>query len=304
MIAFVVFCLNPLFRANFHYLALSSCIDNQKTSNPKNMDKAANYLEINRESWNRKTEIHLKSDFYAHDQFLNGETSLNDIELKLLGDIKGKRVLHLQCHFGQDTISLSKLGADVIGVDLSDKAIESAKQIAAQMNVNTKFICCNIYDLPKHLNQQFDIVFTSYGVIGWLPDLDQWAEIIAHFLKPNGQFVFVEFHPVLWMFDDEFEKIGYNYFNTGAIVETLSGTYAEKEADIRQDYVMWNHSLSEVVNSLIRHDLEINSLDEFDYSPYNCFQKTIEIAPKKFRIAHLDNKIPMVYSIKAKKKNS
>lgn len=209
--------------------------------------------------------------------------------------------MHLQCHFGQDTISLARLGAKVTGVDLSDKAIERANELAKKTNAQTTFICCNIYDLPNHLEGQFDMVFTSYGTIGWLPDLDKWAQIVARFLKPKGKFLFVEFHPVVWMFDDNFEKVGYNYFNTGAIVETENGTYADKEAPIANEYVMWNHGISEVVNSLLKSGLTINSLDEFDYSPYNCFSRTIEFEPKKFRIEHLGNKIPMVYAIKATK---
>ena len=268
------------------------------------MNTEQNYIEINRKSWNNRTEIHLKSEFYDLDGFLKGKTSLNEIELNLLGEIKGKTILHLQCHFGQDTISLSRLGADVTGVDLSDKAIESAKQIANDTNSNTKFICCDIYELPNHLDEKFDVIFTSYGTIGWLPDLDKWAKIISKFLKPNGQFVFVEFHPVVWIFDDNFENIAYRYFNSGAILETESGTYADKKADIIQSYVMWNHGISEVLNSLIKNGLEIKSFDEFDYSPYNCFNKTIEFEPKKFRIEHLEDKIPMVYSINATRKNN
>ncbi len=192
----------------------------------------------------------------------------------------------------------------VTGIDLSDKSIEAAKELAVKANADTNFICCDIYDLPNHLNQQFDIVFTSYGTIGWLPDLDKWAAIVSHFLKPGGQFVFVEFHPVVWMFDDNFDKVGYSYFNSGAIVETETGTYADRNAFINQTYVGWNHGMSEVLNSLIKNGLEINSLDEFDYSPYNVFRGTEEVSPKKYRIKHLDDKIPMVYSIKATKKNS
>lgn len=226
---------------------------------------------------------------------------MNPIELNILGDIKGKSILHLQCHFGQDSISLGRLGAEVVGVDLSDKAIQTAEDLAKQTNSTAKFICCDIYDLPEHLDQQFDIVFTSYGTIGWLPDLDRWACIISHFLKPSGQFLFVEFHPVVWMFDDNFEKVGYNYFNTGPIVEIEVGTYADREAAINQEYVCWNHSLSEVISSLIHNKLEITSFMEYDYSPYNCLLHTVEFEPKKFRIKHLDNKIPMVYAIVAKK---
>lgn len=262
-----------------------------------------NYKEINKKSWNNRVDTHLESEFYNVANFIKGKSSLNSIELELLGNLTGKTILHLQCHFGQDTISLSRLGAVVTGVDLSDKAIESAKKLAKETQSDATFICCDIYDLPNYLVQQFDVVFTSYGTIGWLPNLNKWAKIISQFLKPNGQFVFVEFHPVVWMFDDNFEKMAYNYFNSGPIVESETGTYADKTAEIEQDYVMWNHGLSEVFTSLIQNNLEINTFKEYDYSPYNCFNETIEFETKKYRIKHLENKIPMVYAIVAKKKD-
>ena len=266
------------------------------------MKKEDNYIAINRQSWNNRVQSHMNSDFYDLEGFLKGNTSLNSIELELLGDIKNKQILHLQCHFGQDSLSLGRLGAHVTGVDLSDKAVESAIELANKTKIDANFICSDIYELPKCLDKQFDIVFTSYGTIGWLPDLDKWAKIVAKYLKPGGKFVFVEFHPVVWMFDDDFEKIAYHYFNKEVIIETEKGSYADKTADLSQEYVMWNHSMSDVVNSLIKNGLEINSLDEFDYSPYNCFNKTEEFKPNKFRIKHLDNKIPMVFAIVATKK--
>ena len=266
------------------------------------MNENKDYLKHNKNAWNNKTEVHIASEFYDMKGFLNGNTSLNEIELKLLGDVKGKRILHLQCHFGQDTISLQKLGASVVGIDLSDKAIETAKEIATQLNSDSTFICCNIYDLPNYLNEEFDIVYTSYGTISWLPDMDKWAKIISQFLKPNGKFIFVEFHPVVWMFDDAFEKVGYDYFNSGDIIETENGTYADKSAPITQTSVNWNHSISEVVNALLKNGLTLNALEEYDYSPYNCFANTIQIEPKKYRIKHIEKKIPMVYALVATKK--
>lgn len=266
------------------------------------MNTEDNYLEVNKHSWNNRVDVHLESDFYDMKGFLEGKTTLQSIELNLLGDVSGKTILHLQCHFGQDTISLSRMGAKSVGIDLSDKAIESARKLAVETNADATFVCCDVYDLPNHLDQKFDMVFTSYGTIGWLPDMDKWAKTVSHFLKPGGKFVFAEFHPVVWIFDDNFEKIGYRYFNSGAIIETESGTYANPEAAIEQQYVCWNHAMSEVVNALIQNGLEINSLNEFDYSPYNCFRNTVEIETGKFRIKHLDDKIPMVYSILATKK--
>lgn len=264
-------------------------------------EPSKHYLTINRQSWNNKVDSHLRSEFYDMDGFLKGKSSLNDIELGLLGDVKGKTILHLQCHFGQDSISLSSMGATVTGVDLSDKAIDTARRLAKDMGTDTDFICCDVYDLPRCLEQQFDIVFTSYGTIGWLPDMDQWASVVEQFLKPGGRFVFVEFHPVVWMFDDDFKQVAYNYFNSGAIVETEEGTYADKTAPITQEYVSWNHSLSEVITSLLRKGLTLKSFEEFDYSPYNCFNHTVAVATGKFRIKHMDNNLPMVYALVAEK---
>lgn len=263
-----------------------------------------NYLEINKNSWNAKVDTHVKSDFYFVDEFLKGRNSLNSIELDLLGDLKGKSILHLQCHFGQDSISLSRLGAKVTGVDLSDKAIETARDLTKQCEADTQFICSDVYDLPNVLNEKFDIVYTSYGTVGWLPDLDQWANVIHHFLKPGGKFVMAEFHPVIWMFDDDFNEVKYNYFNEKPIVETNEGTYADKNADLVLDNITWNHPLSEVLQSLIKKGLSIENFQEFDWSPYPCFNQVEEFEKGKWRIKQFGNKIPMVYALAAHKKSS
>lgn len=262
----------------------------------------SNYVEINKNAWNLKTEIHIKSDFYGNEAFLKGKSSLKEIELNLLGNIQGKSILHLQCHFGQDSISLSRMGAKVTGIDLSDKAIERARGFAQQANVDTEFISCDIFDLPNHLDKQYDIVFTSYGVIGWLPDLDKWAAIISRYLKSKGKFIFVEFHPFIWMYDYDFKTIEYNYFNSGEIVETNKGSYTDKNADIEYSTVSWNHSTSEVLNSLIKHNIEINSFDEYNYSPYNCFNHTIQIDTDKYQIDILGDKVPITFSVVGTKK--
>ena len=264
------------------------------------MDES-NYIEINKQTWNNKVPVHVDSSFYDVERFLKGKNMVPKIDLDLLGDLNGKSLLHLQCHFGIDTLSLARLGANCTGIDLSDKAIEKAQELNKELGLNSKFICCDVYETPNHLDEKFDIVYTSYGTIGWLPDIDKWAKVISHFLKPNGKLVFVEFHPVLWMFDDDFTKIQYHYHNEKPIIEEYSGTYADKDADIKTDYIGWNHSLSEVFQSLINNGLQIEHFEEYDYSNYNCFNETIEFEPNKFRIMHLENKIPMMYSLVVKK---
>ena len=263
------------------------------------MKKEDNYIAINKKAWDNKTPYLIQSPFYDMESFLQGKNTLTPIELELLGDVTGKRVLHLQCHFGQDTISLGRMGATVTGVDFSEAAIQQAVELAHKTRVSSRFICCDIYDIPNHLDEQFDIVFTSYGTIGWLPDLNKWAGVISKFLRPGGKFVFAEFHPVVWMFDPLVEKVQYNYFKSDAIIEIDMGTYADKTAPIETETVSWNHSLSEVINSLILNDLQILSFNEYDYSPYNCFMNMDEYENGKYRFNSHGNKLPLVYSITA-----
>ncbi|MBC7425711.1 MAG: class I SAM-dependent methyltransferase [Bacteroidia bacterium] len=259
------------------------------------------YFNDNKLLWNEKTKHHLNSEFYDLAGFKAGRDSLNPVEIALLGDVKEKSILHLQCHFGQDTLSLARKGAKATGVDLSDTAILHAKQLNTELNLAAEFICSNVYDLNEKAGS-FDIVFTSYGTIGWLPDLDKWAEVIRRHLKPGGTFIMVDFHPVVWMFDDDFTHIKYPYHNHGVITETNKGTYADRNAPIRQISHGWNHSISEIINALVSHSLNINSFDEYNYSPYNCFNGLIETAPGKFKIERFEDKIPMVYAIKATRK--
>nr|WP_304608109.1 class I SAM-dependent methyltransferase [Lentiprolixibacter aurantiacus] len=244
----------------------------------------------------------MQSEFYDVKGFLSGNSSLQEIEIGLLGDLKGKKILHLQCHFGLDTLSLARLGADVTGVDLSDKAIGKARDLAEESGLEARFICCDLYELVTHLDEQFDLVYTTYGTIGWLPDLNKWASLISHFLKPGGELLFIEFHPVIWMFDDDFKEVGYDYFNTRPIIETESGTYADRDASLEQELVSWNHGLGEVFSSLLNARLEIVLFEEYDYSPYDCFKNTREEEPGRYRIKHLSHKIPMVYALKARKR--
>jgi len=261
--------------------------------------EASNYIALNRQNWNNRVEGHLNSEFYGMKSFRAGENSLKQIELNLLGNVSGKKILHLQCHFGQDTLSLARMGAQVTGIDFSDRAIEEATKLSEELQINARFICCDIYDAPQYLDEKFDIVYTTYGTIGWLPDVQKWANVIAHFLKPNGQLIFVEFHPVVWMFDDDFKHIIYNYFQENPIIEEISGSYANKELEITDTTITWNHGLSEVYQALQQAGLSIQHFSEYPFSPYNCLRNMIESEPNRFQIEHLQNKIPMVYALTA-----
>lgn len=265
------------------------------------MEIYQSYFEENKQSWNKRIAIHKDSVFYDLDSFKKGKSSLNKIELEELGDVKDKTLLHLQCHFGMDTMSWAREGAICVGVDLSDEAINLAKEINAELNLDTEFVHCNIYDLKQNLDKKFDIVFTSYGTIGWLPDLDAWAEIVAYFLKPGGIFYIADFHPALWMMDENFEHIKYNYFNTAVITEEISGTYSDRTAPIKSIEHNWNHPFSEIIAALLKQNLQIVQFNEFPYSPYNCFNNLEQGTDDMWHIKGMDEKMPMMYSIKAVK---
>ena len=187
-------------------------------------------------------------------------------------------------------------------MDLSDEAIELAKKINDELGLSAEFICCNVYDLQQHLDKKYDIIFTSYGTIGWLPDLDKWALIIAYYLKPGGTFYIADFHPTLWMMDENFEHIKYNYFNTEVIVEEMEGTYSDRSAPIKTMNYGWNHPFSEIFSALIKNDLVIEQFCEFPYSPYNCFNNMEQGDDGMWRIKGMGEKMPVMYSIKAVKK--
>ncbi len=200
--------------------------------------------------------------------FKRGETSLKSIELEEVGEVEGKSLLHLQCHFGMDTLSWARLGASVTGVDFSDKAIAVAKSLGDEVGIHARFICSNIYDLPQRLDERFDIVYTSYGVLCWLPDLSKWASVIEGFLKPGGMFYIVEGHPILNIFDNSNAATGFrvaqSYFHkTEPVRWEPEGDYADKNAAVRNPSFEWTHSLSDIINALIGAGLKIEFVHEF-----------------------------------------
>jgi len=255
------------------------------------------YIHINKQAWNKRTKLHVKSDFYKYDEFVAGANSLTEIELDILGDITGKRILHLQCHFGQDSISLARLGAHVTGVDLSDEAIKQADILNEKCGTEVDFICCDLYDLPQHLEGKYDIVFTSYGTIGWLPDLEKWASVVSQYLNTGGELLIVDFHPVVWMYDNDLTAPTYSYFNGDAIVEEEQGSYADPNAKETLTSVCWNHSTTSVINNTIKHGLQVKAFNEYDFTPYDIFPGGIEVGERRFQVEKWKGILPLVFAL-------
>lgn len=260
------------------------------------------YLETNKALWNARTEVHFDSSFYDNEAFLKSLDSLTVIEKTLIGDIKGKRIIHLQCHFGQDSISLAHRGADVTALDFSDKAIERAKELNQRAGTNVEFVLGDVYKARALCEGEFDMVFTSFGVLGWLPDMDRWAGVVKSLLKPEGKLVLAEFHPVVWMFSDDFTHVQYPYSSPEGFREQLEGTYTDRNAPIALESVFWNHGLADVMQALIDNRLTIVGFEEYNYSPHNCFDPTVQKGHRRFMIKGLEEKLPMVYSIIAENK--
>jgi 2-polyprenyl-3-methyl-5-hydroxy-6-metoxy-1,4-benzoquinol methylase len=260
------------------------------------------YFDTNKKLWNAKTDIHRDSEFYDLENFKNGKNPLNKIELDALGEVSGKSLLHLQCHFGQDSLQWARMGAKVTGVDFSPKAVALAQQLNTELGLDAKFVESNVLELDQNLEGKFDIVYTSYGTVGWLPDLEKWAKVISHFLKPGGTFFIADFHPVLLMFDWEKEEMTFPYFNIGEpFTEVEEGTYANRDAPIQLKEYFWLHSLSNIIRPLINHGMQLVDFQEFAESPYNCFPKMTSLDNGMYYYGKKELKIPHVYAIKMKK---
>ncbi|MEX0920498.1 MAG: class I SAM-dependent methyltransferase [Candidatus Pacearchaeota archaeon] len=263
------------------------------------------YLKSNKKLWNELTKLHQeKNNLYSINDFRSGKTTLSKTEINELGDISGKKILHLQCHFGLDSLSLAKMGARVTGVDFSEESIKLANHLNKESKLSVKFICADLYDLPEILNGKFDIVFTSYGVLLWLPDLNRWAKIISHFLKSKGLFYIIEGHPFSMILENKGKGINLfvkkSYFHNSPVKEKRGRDYANPKQQLKNTAYTWNHPISEVINSLVREGLKIDFLHEF---PYSCeaHYNNMELKKEGWWFKGKREIIPMMFSLRATK---
>ncbi|HUU77046.1 MAG TPA: class I SAM-dependent methyltransferase [candidate division Zixibacteria bacterium] len=264
------------------------------------------FYEANKKMWDEFAKVHFESDDYNVKEFLAGETTLKPYELQELGIVKEKTLLHLQCHFGLETLSWAREGAIVTGVDFSPQAIKIARQLTEMTKLEAKFIESNIYDLPKNLSEKFDIVYTSIGVLCWLQDLKKWGEIVSYFLKPGGIFYIAEIHPFAMVFDEEHEtelQLRYDYFHNDTPMEfEVEGTYAVKEAKIKQNKSYeWIYSFSDVINSLINAGLKIEFLNEYPFTVYKGFPFAEKESDGYWRLQNQKATLPLLFTLKARK---
>jgi SAM-dependent methyltransferase len=243
------------------------------------------WLEANRVQWNERVALHVASEFYDQSKLRAGEGQLYPVEERELATLfaaglEGRRVLHLQCHFGADTLVLAQRGAEVVGIDFSEPAIRAARALATEVGLaeGARFVIADLYDARHVLPQpgSFDVVYTTWGTVGWLPDIAEWARIIEWYLKPGGILYFADGHPSALVFDDkggDAPVFAYPYDSAGAaIVVDDDRDYADPEARLVNTRTFeWSHPLSGIVTALLDAGLQLEFLHEHDELPWKMF---------------------------------
>jgi SAM-dependent methyltransferase len=264
----------------------------------------------NKALWEEWTEIHVRSAFYDVEGWKAGRRQLPELVVEEVGDVAGKDLLHLQCHFGLDSLSWARLGARVTGVDFAERAIAHARALAAEADLQASFVLADVLDLPAQLDGRFDLVFTTYGVTGWLPDLTRWARGLTRCLRPGGFLYLADGHPFAWAFDDEDPdpaglRPRYPYFSSPEPqAYPTHGSYADPDAHVESPMEYgWQYGLGEIVSELAAAGLRLDWLHEHLYVPWRMFPFCVEApeaGPGWWRLPDgLHGKLPLTYSLKA-----
>ena len=264
-------------------------------------------LNINLTSWNNRAAMHLRdrTGFYDVEGFLAGDDKLNPIEASEVGDVRGRRLLHLQCHFGLDTLSLARRGAIVTGLDFSPVAIDGARALAAQAGLPATFVEADVYDARKVIDGDFDRVFSTWGTICWLPDVKRWAQVVSDMLAPGGVFYFLDSHPSAQVLDEHEGSLKPTYgWRTPAekpdqFEETHS--YTGDAHATKAVLYNWLHPLSDIIGGLLDAGLRLEFLHEHEVLPYRLFPSMVPAADNMFRLPEGAVPIPLAFSLRAVK---
>lgn len=266
-------------------------------------------LAANRELWQRWTALHVPSDFYNAEGFVADPASrpFDRIIAGLVGDVSGMRVLHMQCHFGMDSLRFVLLGAaEVTGLDFSSEAVAAARDLSARTGIPATFIEGDVTDPPAELAQgAFDLVFTSYGTISWFPDLEAWARTIASRLAPGGVFKIADSHPTSWIFDDEADdpelRVRYSYFMREALPWEEHGSYAVPLDEDTGVSHSWQHTFEDIIGALVRAGLVIEELREFPLLAWKYTPGMVEREPGLFGLPDGQPEVPLMFTLTARK---
>lgn len=267
------------------------------------------YREVNRANWDSRVESHYQSGMYGLDRFIADPGFVGEVvtfDATKMPSISGKRLIHLQCHIGTDTIGLARHGAEVTGVDFSTKSIEAAQRFSAECGTPGRFVVSELYDAPSVVPETFDVVYTGVGAICWLPDIRGWAEVVSSFLDEGGFFYMRECHPIMWALDDERDDdelvIRFPYFNQAdPLLFSEEVSYAgDGVLTSPQEYV-WNHGIAEVLQALIDAGLRIDQIEEYDALEWPVGPANQLGDDGQFRLAEGRERLPLMWSVLATK---
>ena len=273
----------------------------------------AEHIAANQANWNERATLHAARDGsgYEVQQFIADRSALSEVvkfDLPLLGDITGKRAVHLQCHIGTDTLSLARLGAHVTGLDFSPHAVAEARKLVAETGDDVEFVQSDVRRAHEVLpNGAFDLVYTGIGALCWLPKIGEWAEVVAALLAPGGSLFIREGHPILWAMDETLNDdlhLRFNYFEHDEPLEWDDDeSYVETSAPLQSTKTYeWNHSLGEIVTALITVGLRIDLLVEHDSVPWEALPgQMVERTESEWALAERSGVMPLTYTLRASK---
>jgi SAM-dependent methyltransferase len=267
------------------------------------------YRAVNRANWDERVPAHTASPDYQLSEFIEDPRHLSRVvrfDLPRLGDVTGLRGIHLQCHIGTDTLSLSRLGARMSGLDFSKPALAAAAQLAEAAGAEIDYHESDLYDAPAALGgRRFDLVFTGIGALCWLPDIDRWAQVVRDLLAPGGRLFLREGHPMLWTLDEQRTDalvVRYPYFEMDeALVFDEPGTYVETDVEFQHNRThVWNHGLGEVVGALLDRGLRITELTEHDSVPWDALPGQMELLESgEHRLRERPDRLAHSYTLQA-----
>jgi len=261
--------------------------------------------QTNLKLWDEIAPVHYRA-YEEVDVLRRGGIALDSSEIEELGDVTGKRLLHLQCHIGTDTLSWARLGAHVTGVDFSPESLDCARKLQQELGLDGRFILSNVYDLPGKLRETFDIVYTSRGVLCWLRDLDAWAGIVARYLKPGGTFYIMETHPMAGCFEYSKSKgfyLAYPYYHSSEPMcwDAPEGDYADESYIPSQPSYEWQWTVSDIINSLQAAGLQLEHIQESDRLFFKMFAHMVQGDDGWYRLPEHNDKVPLLLVLRARK---
>jgi SAM-dependent methyltransferase len=269
------------------------------------------HFAVNRANWDERAPAHAASPDYRVEAFVADPAHLSDVvrfDVPRLGDLSGVTGVHLQCHIGTDTISLSRLGARMIGLDFSPAAIGIARDIAARAGADVTYVESDVYGAPDVLPRgRFDLVFTGIGALCWLPDVRRWAGTVAALLRPGGRLFLREGHPMMWAVDENRTDalvLGYPYFEQPEPLHfDEPGTYVETDAEFTHTESRdWSHGLGEIVTAVLDAGLELTMLVEHDSVPWNALPGRMRPDGGEWRLTDHPERLPLTYTLQAVKR--